>query len=185
MHSSKRSEHDVCCLTFFAPVSWPGSPSVVLLSNALPSTVASSSFVSSSTTILRASPSNSLAAFGSASDAALSERAHRPSHKMRVITLVLKYSMSDDASLTITTDLERLALRNSIVVGGQPELSSGAERAEQRLELATRALQLATRVCGRDHLTRRRALGLECRLVRTRGEEDELAAVSLVWSALR
>ena len=93
--------------------------------------------------------------------------------------------MSDDASLTITTDLERLALRDSIVVGGQPELSSGAERAEQRLELATRALQLATRVCGRDHLTRRRVLGLECRLVRTRGEEDELAAVSLVWSALR
>ena len=93
--------------------------------------------------------------------------------------------MSDDASLTITTDLERLVFRDSIVAGGQPELSSGAERTEQRLEFATRALQLDTRACARDHLARRRALGLECRLTRTRGEEDELAAVSLVWSALR
>ena len=74
MHSSKRSEHVVCCLTFFAPVRW--SASVVLLSDALPSTEARSSLVSLSVTILRASPSSSLAAFASASNAALSERAH-------------------------------------------------------------------------------------------------------------
>ena len=82
--------------------------------------------------------------------------------------------------MTIATNLERLALGDSIVVGGQPVLGCGAERAEQRLQLATGACaqdRLACRLARRltPRLAPRRVLDLDCRLTRTKGEEDESA----------
>ena len=77
--------------------------------------------------------------------------------------------------LTITTDLERLGLRDGLVVNRQHDLGRRSEHDEARLELVTRVL-------GQVRLARRRVLGLERRPTRTRKDEDESVVVSLVWS---
>ena len=74
--------------------------------------------------------------------------------------------------MTIASDLERLALHDGVVVGRQPTLTPGDERAEQRTELPARA-------CAQDRLARQPALGLGWRT----GRDESAAVVSFVRRA--
>ena len=106
MNSDNKSEHDVCCLTFFTPVSWPSGSAVP--SSDSPSTAARLSFVSLSVASLRA-PASRFLFFASAFSTALSLRVHRPSRKMRAVIshLVLIYQLSDGTRGCILTSDDR------------------------------------------------------------------------------